>query len=111
MAQHFTHLLDDLRARVARMTSKVQGVVELATESLIHRDIAQAQRAIESDHGVDSDEVEVEKCAIHLLALYQPAAADLRFITSVIKVNNEFERIADCAVNVAPARPLARPTA
>ena len=105
MAQHFTHLLDDLRARVARMTSKVQRVVEEATEALVHRDVALAEHAIESDKDVDHDEVEIEKSAIHLLALYQPAAADLRFITSVIKVNNDFERIADCAVNVAQRVP------
>lgn len=109
MAQHFAQLLDDLRSRVARMTSNVQRVVELATESLVNRDIATAQKAIEADKTVDADEVLVEKQAINLLALYQPAAADLRFITSVIKVNADFERVADCAVNVAQRIPaLAR---
>ena len=105
MAQHFSQLLDALRADVARMTSKVQRVVEQATESLILRDVALAQLAIEGDKQVDHDEVVVEKNAFRLLALYQPAAADLRFITSVIKVNNDFERIADCAVNVAQRVP------
>jgi phosphate transport system protein len=109
MAQHFAQLLDELRARVARMTSNVQRVVELATESLVNRDIATAQKAIEADKTVDADEVLVEKQAINLLALYQPAAHDLRFITSVIKVNADFERVADCAVNVAQRIPaLAR---
>lgn len=87
------------------MTSKVQRVVEVSTEALIHRDLALAEEAIEADKSVDHDEVEVEKSAIHLLALHQPAAIDLRFITSVIKVNNDFERIADCAVNVAQRVP------
>ena len=105
MAQHFAQLLDSLRADVARMTSKVQRVVEQASDALIHRDVALAQQAIEGDKTVDHDEVVVEKNAIHLLALYQPAAADLRFITSVIKVNNDFERIADCAVNIAQRVP------
>ena len=109
MAMHFAQLLDDLRARVARMTSKVQRVVEQATESLIHHDVELAHQAIEADKTVDLDEVQVEKSAIGLLALYQPCAADLRFVTSVIKVNNDFERIADCAVNVAQRVPsLAR---
>lgn len=109
MAQHFAQLLDELRSRVARMTSNVQRVVEVATEALINRDIASAQKAIDADKTVDADEVLVEKAAINLLALYQPAAADLRFITSVIKVNADFERIADCAVNVAQRIPaLAR---
>lgn len=105
MAHHFSQLLDALRADVARMTSKVQRVVEQATESLILRDVGLAQLAIEGDKQVDFDEVVVEKNAFRLLALYQPAAADLRFITSVIKVNNDFERIADCAVNVAQRVP------
>lgn len=109
MAQHFAELLEDLRSRVARLTSKVQLVVEQANEALVNRDIAIAQRAIDADKNVDADEVQVEKHAINLLALYQPAAADLRFITSVIKVNADFERIADCAVNVAQRVPsLAR---
>ena len=109
MAQHFAELLDDLRARVARLTSKVQKVVEQATEALVNRDISIAQSAIDADKTVDADEVQVEKHAINLLALYQPAAADLRFIASVIKVNADFERIADCAVNVAQRVPsLAR---
>lgn len=106
MPTHFSELLDALRADVARMTSKVQRVVEQATESLILRDPALAQLAIDGDKQVDHDEVVVEKNAISLLALYQPAAADLRFITSVIKVNNDFERIADCAVNVAQRVPM-----
>ena len=72
MAQHFAELLEDLRARVARMTSKVQRVVEEATESLISRDLPLAEHAIEADKGVDFDEVQVEKSAINLLALYQP---------------------------------------
>ena len=47
--------------------------------------------------------------AIDLLALHQPAAGDLRLVTTIIKVNNDFERIADCAVNVAQrVLPLAR---
>jgi phosphate transport system protein len=105
MAQHFAQHLEALRADVARMTAKVQRVVEQSTEALIHRDIALAQQAIEADKLVDRDEVAVEQNAIRLLALYQPAAADLRFITSVIKVTNDFERIADCAVNVAQRVP------
>jgi phosphate transport system protein len=50
---------------------------------------------------VDEEEVKVEKSAIDLLALQQPAAVDLRTVTTIIKVNADFERIADCAVNIA----------
>jgi phosphate transport system protein len=101
MSRHFQDLIADLRNRLARMTASVQLLVEEAVESVFQADANLAQGAIKSDARVDADEVEVEKMAIDLLALHQPAAADLRLITTVIKVNADFERIADCAVNVA----------
>jgi phosphate transport system protein len=57
-------------------------------------------RVIKGDATIDEEEVKVEKAAIDLLALYQPAAGDLRMIATIIKVNGDFERIADCAVNI-----------
>jgi phosphate transport system protein len=106
MAQHFAQLLDSLRGDVAQMTAKVQHVIETAAEAVQRLDPTLAQRAIVEDERIDTDEVEIEKSAVNLLALYQPAAVDLRYITSVIKVNNDFERIADCAVNVAQRVPF-----
>ena len=41
-----------------------------------------------------------EEC-LKLLALHQPVAVDLRFLTAVIKINNDLERIGDQAVNIA----------
>lgn len=109
MSRHFQELVADLRTRVARMAASIQTLVEEAVESVFQNDPKLAQDAIRSDARVDDAEVEVEKMAIDLLALHQPAAADLRFITTVIKVNADFERIADCAVNVAQrVLPLAR---
>jgi phosphate transport system protein len=105
MAQHFAELMEGLRGDVAKMTAKVQQVVELATEAVFGLDPKLAQLAIRDDERVDIDEVEIEKAAVNLLALYQPAAVDLRYITSVIKVNNDFERVADCAVNIAQRVP------
>lgn len=109
MSRHFQDLIVELRGRVARMTASIQALVEEAVESVFQADANLAQDAIRSDARVDDAEVEVEKMAIDLLALHQPAAADLRLITTVIKVNADFERIADCAVNVAQrVLPLAR---
>lgn len=109
MSRHFQDLIAELRGRVARMTASIQALVEEAVESVFQADANLAQDAIRSDARVDDAEVEVEKMAIDLLALHQPAAADLRLITTVIKVNADFERIADCAVNVAQrVLPLAR---
>ena len=83
------------------MGAMVQQVVEQAVDAVFTADAKLAQRVIDADSRIDEEEVRVEKAAIDLLALYQPAAVDLRLITSVIKVNSELERIADCAVNAA----------
>ena len=60
-----------------------------------------AQQVIDGDEDIDRREVEIERECIRLLALYQPAAIDLRRICFVIKVNNDLERIADHAVSIA----------
>jgi phosphate transport system protein len=105
MSHHFVDLLDALRGRIARMTALVQDLVEKSVESVVHLDEALAQNAMHADDRIDEEEVNIEKQAIDLLALYQPAASDLRMITMIIKVNGDFERIADCAVNVAQRVP------
>ncbi|HEX8323420.1 MAG TPA: phosphate signaling complex protein PhoU [Tepidisphaeraceae bacterium] len=102
----FTDLLDSLRGRVARMTALVQQIVDQSVESIVHLDTDLARQAVELDNRIDEEEVHIEKQAIDLLARYQPAAGDLRLITTIIKVNGDFERIADCAVNIAQRVPL-----
>lgn len=106
MSHHFGDLLDALRGRVARMTALVQDIVEKSVEAVSSLDADLARLAMEADDRIDREEVDIEKQAIDLLALYQPAAGDLRMITTIIKVNGDFERIADCAVNVAQRVPL-----
>jgi phosphate transport system protein len=106
MAHHFADMLDSLRDRIARMTALVQDIVKQSVDSVVHLDTELAAATIESDNRIDDEEVNIEKQAIDLLALYQPAACDLRLITMIIKVNGDFERIADCAVNIAHRVPL-----
>ena len=101
MPSHFQDLLKDLKSRISRMSALVQQSVERAIEAVDTRDVKLARAVIESDATVDEEEVAVEHAAINLLALHQPAAVDLRLVTTVIKVNSDLERIADCAVNVA----------
>ncbi|HRK32347.1 MAG TPA: phosphate signaling complex protein PhoU [Tepidisphaeraceae bacterium] len=105
MAQHFKDALDCLREKVARMTASVQLEVEQAVEAVLTANVKLARTVIDGDRRIDEEEVEIEKAAIDLLALYQPAASDLRLITTIIKVNGDFERVADCAVNVAQRVP------
>jgi phosphate transport system protein len=101
MSHHLSDLLEGLRTQVARMTAMVLQAVEQACEAVFTADAKLAQAVIVLDQRIDDEEVRVEKSAIDLLALQQPAAVDLRTVTTIIKVNADFERIADCAVNVA----------
>jgi phosphate transport system protein len=101
MTAHFVDLLDGLRRRSLRMASLVQDIVQEACEALFHVDADMARRVVARDSDVDAEEVEVESEVIRLLALYQPVGSDLRLLCTVLKVNNDLERIADCAVNIA----------
>ena len=101
MTHHFIDRLDELKDRIARMTALVQQASELAVDAVLSANGQLAQQVFDLDVRIDEEEVEIEKNAIDLLALYQPAARDLRMITVIIKANSDFERIADCAVNAS----------
>ncbi len=101
MTAHFVHLLDELRRKSLRMASLVEDVLQEACEAVFDGDDALARRVVARDEDVDTEEVEVETEVIRLLALYQPVGSDLRLLCAVLKVNNDLERIADCAVNIA----------
>jgi len=101
MTAHFVDLLDDLRRRSLRMASLVEDMLQEACEALLDANPALANRVMERDRDVDTEEVAVEAEVIRLLALYQPVGFDLRMLCTVLKVNNDLERIADCAVNIA----------
>jgi phosphate transport system protein len=98
---HFLNLLDDLRRRSLRMASLVEDIVQEACDAVFQTDAALADRVLERDSDVDAAEVEVELEVVRLLALYQPVGSDLRLLCTILKVNNDLERIADCAGNMA----------
>jgi len=101
MTAHFVDLLNDLKRRSLRMASLVEDILQEACDSVLRNDENLAARVVERDQDVDSEEVAVEAEVIRLLALYQPVGSDLRQLCTVLKVNNDLERIADCAVNIA----------
>jgi phosphate transport system protein len=68
--------------------------------SLVDRDSRLAEEVIASDRKVDILDLEIEEDCLRLLALHQPAAKDLRFITTAMKITTDLERMADQAVNI-----------
>jgi phosphate transport system protein len=101
MTAHFVQLLDDLQRRSLRMASLVEDVVQEACEAAIDADERLARRVITRDAEVDAEEVEIEAETVRIMALYQPVGSDLRLLCTILKVNNDLERVADCAVNIA----------
>jgi phosphate transport system protein len=93
--------LEKLKKRILSLGTMVEERVRMAIQALELRDANLAEKIIRSDYEIDEFEVEVEEECLKILALHQPVAVDLRFIIAVIKINNDMERIADEAVNIA----------
>ena len=93
--------LRDLRDRLLEMGGKVEAAMAGAVRALIERDAALAEKVIAQDKDVNRTEVEIDDMCRRLLALRQPAASDLRFITTALKIVTDLERMGDLAVNVS----------
>ncbi len=101
MSMHLQRQFDRLKRMVLGLGTVVEETVEGAIRAVETRDVALAARVVEGDSRIDSLEIELEEECLHTLALYQPVAADLRFVVAVLKINNDLERIGDLAVNIA----------
>jgi len=101
MSVHFRREIDQLKKQVLSLSALVEEAVWLAVRAVQERDPRLAERVIDGDSVVDAREVAVEEECLKLLALYQPVASDLRFVVTVLKLNNDLERIGDLAVNIA----------
>lgn len=101
MTQVFNHEIEKLKKRILSLSAQVEESVVQAVKALITRDATLAKQVIRNDSQIDRQEVEVEEEALKILALYQPVAMDLRFLTTVLKINNDLERIGDLAANIA----------
>jgi len=101
MTRHFERQIEKLNIMLMRVGTRVEQAVESAVTALETSDGELARKIIEEDEIIDQLEVDVEEECLHALALYQPVASDLRFILSLVKINNELERIGDLAVGLA----------
>ncbi|RLC27944.1 MAG: phosphate transport system regulatory protein PhoU [Deltaproteobacteria bacterium] len=101
MKRHLQVELENLKKRILFLGGLVEEGVRQAVKALRTRDGGLARKVIAGDLGIDELEVEIEEECLKVLALHQPVAVDLRFITAVIKINNDLERVGDMAVNIA----------
>ncbi len=101
MQRHFHEELDALKQTLLAMGALVEDQIRRVMRALMERDEALARDVIERDHQVNAYDVEVDEKCVELLARYQPAASDLRFLTTAMKIVTDLERIGDQAVNIA----------
>lgn len=101
MSAHFVTLMDTLRRRLLRVASWVEDMIDEACDAALCADESLADRVIRRDREIDMEEVAIESEVIRLIALFQPMGSDLRHLCTILKINNDLERAADCAVNVA----------
>ena len=101
MKRHLERELEKLRKKILTLGAMVEGSIEKAILSLMRQDLKLANKVIESDDEIDQFEVEIEEECLKILALYQPAAIDLRYVIGILKMNNDLERMGDYSVNIA----------
>jgi phosphate transport system protein len=100
-SRHYEMELVELKEKILFIGGMVEEMIGSAMRSLLDRDPVLARQVIESDPKVDASELEVDHLCLNLLALRQPAASDLRFIATALKIVTDLERIGDLAVNIA----------
>jgi len=101
MARHIEHQIAQLKNSILQFGTIVEESISRSNTALFKRDVELAQKVIANDTEIDRLEVELEEECLKVLALYQPVAADLRFVVAVLKINNDLERIGDLASNIA----------
>ena len=101
MTNQLTRAMHKIKKEILSLGAMVEDRFKKTIYAVKTNDLEQAIHIIETDYLVDAQEVEVEEECLKTLALYHPVATDLRLIIAVIKINNDLERIADYAVNIA----------
>jgi phosphate transport system protein len=101
MSKHLHRDIESLNTALLNISSMVEEMIDKATQALTERRYDLADHVVNSDEYVDRHEVHVEEECLKILALHQPVAVDLRRIATVMKVNNDLERIADLATSIA----------
>jgi phosphate transport system protein len=101
MPRHIQRQIEAVKRRLLEEGTLVEEAVVRAVAAYLQRDTGLAQRVIRDDEQIDQLEVDLEEECLKTLALYQPVAADLRFVVALLKINNDLERMGDLAKNIA----------
>ncbi len=101
MERHLDNEINHVKESLLKMAGLAEAAIDKAIRALKERDTQLAREVIDQDQAINELEIEIENGCFTLLARQQPVAADLRFIMALVKINNDLERVADHAVNIA----------
>jgi phosphate transport system protein len=99
--EHLREELDELNSQLLEMSCLVVGSISQSLNAVINRDKESAATVFQNETQINRLEILIDNLAFQLLALQQPVAVDLRFVTMSMKINNNLERMGDIAVNIA----------
>jgi phosphate transport system protein len=106
MHRHFEDAEEELKKRLLHMGGLVENMIDWAGKALLMRDETALSMVFELEATVNQMHMELDDRCVKLIALHQPAAADLRFTVACLKINSDLERIGDQAVNIAQSTSL-----
>jgi len=101
MTRYFDEELLELNKKILEMSGEVEDSIGLSVRARRELSRKLAEAVIQGDRRIDDMELEIEEKCLNIIALYQPAAADLRFVVMSLKITTDLERIADLAVDSA----------
>lgn len=101
MHRHFDDDIDELKDLLLRMGAMVEDAISSSIRALLERDSELAEEVIRRDDDIDQVELLIDDKVVELIAKMQPAAGDLRFAATLMKITPELERVADLAQDVA----------
>lgn len=109
MSRHLQRDLESLERHLLAQSSIVEEMTHKASRAIQKYEPDLVAEIMDREELVDEEEVHIEEACLKILALHQPVAVDLRRTATILKINNDLERIADLAVNIAErAQKLAR---
>lgn len=101
MNSHLKHDLDKLKDGLLKLAAEVEENMLKSVKALGQLSTELGAEVVKNDMQIDKAEVEMEEECLKVLALHQPVASDLRFVITVLKINNELEHIGDMAANIS----------
>jgi phosphate transport system protein len=99
--RHFSVELEELNHKLLEMGGMVESAIHRSVRSLVEQNRELAEQVIRDEPAINRMEMQIDGLVTRLLALNQPVARDLRFLTSALKINTDLERIGDLAQHIA----------